>query len=50
METQEIVERLINGQTVSILDTEQKKEVQKKLREIKKNCSICLSQLNEQLK
>lgn len=38
-----IVRTLITGGTVSVPD-EVKKDVQKRLREIKKNCSIVLSQ------
>lgn len=40
---EEIVQLLINGKVV-IVNDEQKKEVQKRLREIKNNCIICLSQ------
>lgn len=40
---EQLVQQLINGETVYIKD-EQKKEVQKRLREIKKNCTIVLSQ------
>jgi hypothetical protein len=44
----EIVQILIFGGTVSILDKEKHKRVQKKLREIKNNCGIVLSQMREQ--
>ena len=44
MTTEEIVNKLINGETVSVPQT-QEKEVQKRLREIKKNCTIVLSQM-----
>lgn len=46
MKTEEIVQRLINGDCVSVTDETQRKEVQKRLREIKKNCAIVLNQLN----
>ena len=39
-----IVQLLIHGECVHVKD-EQKKEVQKRLIEIKKNCSIVLSQI-----
>jgi hypothetical protein len=42
---EEIIKKLISGETVSIKDEQTKKEVQKRLREIKKNCTIVLSQL-----
>ena len=48
MTNQEIVSRLIKGQTISILCPIQFKEIRKELREIKKNCTIVLSQMNEQ--
>ena len=41
---QKIIELLINGECVQVKD-EQKKEVQKRLREIKKNCTVVLSQI-----
>ena len=50
MTTQEIINALISGETVSIKDDNQAKEVQLKLREIKKNCTIVLSQLKEREK
>jgi hypothetical protein len=50
MEFQDKVDRtvneLINGKTLSITDTNVRKAVQTKLRDIKKNCTIVLSQLN----
>lgn len=48
MKTETIVQKLINGDTVSIAD-EQRKEVQQRLREIKNNCTIVLKQLKEGL-
>lgn len=45
MKTQEIVQKLINGEVVFITDEAQRKEVQNRLREIKNNCTIVLSQL-----
>lgn len=42
----EIVSLLISGEVVVVKD-EYKTAVQKKLREIKKNCTIVLSQLKE---
>ena len=50
MTTEEIIHKLINGETVSVLDDNQAREIQKRLREIKQNCIIVLSQLNENLK
>lgn len=41
----DMVQELIIGNTVNIRDEDTKKEVQKRLREIKKNCTIVLSQL-----
>ena len=41
---EKIVQLLIKGECVHVKD-EQKKEVQKRLREIKKNCTIVLSQM-----
>jgi len=48
METEKIVEILINGGTTQVKGN-QIKEVQKRLREIKNNCTIVLSQLKERL-
>jgi hypothetical protein len=42
------VQILIKGDTVSITDKDVSKAVQKRLREIKKNCTTVLSQLREQ--
>ena len=42
----EIVNLLISGEVVMVKD-EHKTAVQKRLREIKKNCTIVLSQLKE---
>ena len=42
----EIIEKLISGETVVVPD-HMRKSIQKRLREIKKNCIIVLSQLNE---
>lgn len=41
------VEILINGGTTTIPDDEVKTAMQKRLREIKSNCTIVLSQLKE---
>ncbi len=41
---EKIVQLLISGECVSVKD-EHKKEVQKRLREIKNNCTVVLSQL-----
>ena len=41
---EEIVQLLINGELVVVKD-EHKKEVQRRLREIKKNCTIVLSDM-----
>lgn len=46
MNIEEIIKLLINGDTAQV-KSHQKKEVQKRLREIKKNCTIVLSQLKE---
>lgn len=46
MATEKIIQELINGNTVVVRD-EQRAEVQKRLREIKKNCTIVLSQMRE---
>lgn len=43
----EVLSTLINGETVWGLTPEQEKEVQKRLREIKKNCTIVLRQLKD---
>ena len=50
MTTEEIIHKLINGETVSVLDDNQAREIQKRLREIKQNCIIVLSQLKRNLK
>lgn len=42
------VRSLINGETVRVND-EEVKYIQKRLREIKKNCTIVLSQLKERV-
>lgn len=44
--TEQIVQQLINGECVVVKD-EQLKEVQQRLREIKKNCTIVLNQFKE---
>jgi uncharacterized protein YlzI (FlbEa/FlbD family) len=49
MTTEQIVQLLINGECVVITDDSQAKEVQKRLREIKKNCTEVLTQLKERL-
>jgi hypothetical protein len=43
--TEKIVQHLIKGDTISIIDSNQREKVRKQLREIKKNCTIVLSQL-----
>lgn len=43
------VQILINGGTTTITDEGTRKAVQKRLREIKKNCTEVLTQLKEQL-
>lgn len=43
------VQRLINGEVVNVPTDEVKIAIQKRLREIKKNCTIVLSQLKEYL-
>lgn len=43
----ETVLLLIKGETVSVADDEKRKYLKTVLREIKKNCTIVLSQLNE---
>lgn len=48
-ETEKIVQALINGETVSILDTLTFCQVRHRLREIKKNCTTVLSQMKESL-
>jgi hypothetical protein len=50
MDTKEIVLKLIFGESVTIIDNEQAKQVRTMLREIKNNSTIVLSQLNERLK
>ena len=46
MEIEEIIIKLISGETAQI-KSHQKTEVQKRLREIKRNCILCLTQLKE---
>jgi hypothetical protein len=46
MTTQQIIKELIEGNTVTVLP-EQRDEVQRELRKIKKNCTIILSQMKE---
>jgi len=50
MTTDDLARKIIKGETVYCIDKEQKKEMQIELRKIKKNCTIVLSQLKEQLK
>jgi hypothetical protein len=50
MNTKEIVIKLLFGETITIKDDEQAKEVQIMLRLVKSNCNLVLSQLNEGLK
>ena len=44
------VQTIINGGTVYVSDKDVKSAVQKRLREIKKNCTEVLTQLKEQLR
>lgn len=46
MTTEKIIQQLINGNTAVVKD-EHKAEVQKRLREIKKNCTLVLSQMRD---
>ena len=48
MTTKQKIEKLINGETVVIKDDNEKKEIKKQLIEIKKNCTIVLSQIKNQ--
>jgi len=48
MTQEQKIEQLINGETVIINDETEKKEIQKRLREIKQNCTIVLSQIKNQ--
>jgi len=50
METKEIINKLINGETVIIIDNLQFCQVRNELRKIKENCNIVLSQMNETIK
>ncbi len=50
MKTNEIVNKLIRGENVAILDSEQFCQVRKELRTIKNNCTIVLKQMEETLK
>lgn len=47
MTTEEIVNKLIHGETIFIKDDAQLKEVRDSIREIKKNCTIVLSQIKD---
>lgn len=47
MTTEQIVQKLINGGTVSIIDKQELRDVRSRLREIKKNCTIVLSQMKD---
>ena len=47
MKTKEIIKMLITGQTVSITDKQQLKEVKEALIDIKKNCIIVLNQIKD---
>lgn len=47
MTINEIIELLITGDTVKVED-HQRAEVQRRLRDIKKNCTIVLSQIKNQ--
>ena len=46
MNIEDIITALINGEVAQV-KSHQKKEVQKRLREIKKNCTIVLTQMKE---
>lgn len=48
MTTEQKIQILITGGTIHIADEAEKKEIQKRLREIKKNCTICLGQIKNQ--
>ena len=48
MTDKQIVDILINGGDVSILDNTQFDRVRKELRKIKKNCTLVLSQMKNQ--
>ena len=50
MTTEEIINKLINGEEVIIKDENQAKEIQTKLRKIKANCTEVLTQLKRNLK
>ena len=45
MGTEVLIREIINGRIVHIKDEQQKKEIQKRLREIKNNCTSVLAQL-----
>lgn len=46
MNIDEIIQKLIIGEIAQV-KSHQKAEVQRRLREIKKNCILCLSQIKE---
>lgn len=48
MTTEQKILILINGGTLQISDNTEKKEIQRRLREIKQNCAIVLSQIKNQ--
>lgn len=47
MTNKQIIDILISGGTVSITDSLQFAQVRKELRDIKKNCTMVLSQMKE---
>ena len=49
LNTQQIIDKLINGYCVSLTNETQKNEIKLRLREIKKNCTIVLPQLKNGL-
>ena len=46
-ETEKTVQKLINGETAIILTENEREATRKRLEEIKKRCTIVLSQLND---
>jgi hypothetical protein len=47
MTTEQKIQILINGGTLTIKDEAEKKKIQERLREIKQNCTIVLSQIKD---
>jgi hypothetical protein len=48
MTTEQKIQILINGGTLTIKDEAEKKKIQERLREIKQNCTIVLSQIKNE--